>query len=90
LNLRGGIVIANPVPELHALNSVDIEEIISRVNQEVLDLDISGKDITPFMLQRIEELTGGNSLHTNIQLVINNSILGAQIAVDFSRLTRGL
>jgi pseudouridine-5'-phosphate glycosidase len=90
LNLQGGIVIANPVPEIHALNSVDIEELITRVNQEVLDLDISGKDITPFMLQRIEELTGGNSLHTNIHLVINNAILGAQIAVEFSRLKRGL
>ena len=90
LKLQGGIVIANPVPEIYALNSATIETIINRVNQEVIDLEISGKNITPFMLQRIEELTGGNSLHTNVQLVINNARLGAEIAADYSRLIRGL
>ena len=86
LNLRGGIVIANPVPGDYALESKMIGQFISQADKEVSDLGISGKNITPFMLRRIGELTGGNSLRTNIQLVLNNAKLAAQIAVAFSAL----
>lgn len=87
LNLRGGMVIANPVPEIFALESKKMEKIINRVHLEVNDLNLSGKKITPYMLQRIEELTGGDSLHTNIQLLLNNARLGAKISLAYSKLT---
>ena len=87
LQLQGGMVIANPVPDIHALESMKTEQIIKRVNQEVLDQGITGKKITPYMLQRIEELTGGNSLHTNIHLVLNNARLGAKISLAYSEIT---
>ena len=86
LDLGGGMVVANPVPEIYALDSKKIEQIIEQADREVSDLEITGKNVTPYMLNRIEELTAGNSLQTNIQLVLNNARLGAQIAVALSRL----
>ena len=88
LNLRGGMVIANPVPEIFALDSGKMEKIINQAHYEASDHGISGKHVTPYMLRRIEELTAGNSLHTNIQLVLNNARLGAQIAVAYADLSR--
>ena len=88
LNLRGGMVIANPVPAIYALESNMIEQSIAQADREVSELGITGKNITPHMLRRIEELTGGKSLQTNIPLVLNNAKLGAQIAVAFSNLNK--
>ena len=80
LNLHGGMVIANPVPEQFALDPEKVQQIIARVEQETTEQGITGKNITPYMLNRIEELSAGESLQTNIELVLNNARLGAQIA----------
>ncbi len=85
MDLRGGMVIANPVPETYAMPRVEIDAAIEKVLSEADQQGISGKAITPFLLARISELTGGESLESNIQLVLNNARLAAQIAVAYCR-----
>ncbi|GAC1450504.1 MAG: pseudouridine-5'-phosphate glycosidase [Ktedonobacteraceae bacterium] len=81
LGLRGGVVIANPVPEEHALDTAYMDGIIDTALEEARKKHITGKQITPFLLAKIEELTGGVSLKTNIALVKHNAEVGAKIAV---------
>ena len=81
MGLRGGMVIANPIPEAHALPSDVMGAAIDRALQEAGDRGITGKAITPFLLARVNELTGGDSLAANIELVLNNARLAAAIAV---------
>ncbi|MEI6407979.1 MAG: pseudouridine-5'-phosphate glycosidase [Bacteroidota bacterium] len=81
LDLRGGVVIANPVPEEDQLDSNVIEYFIQEALEEAGKQGIKGKEITPFLLANIEALTGGKSLATNIKLVCNNARLAAEIAV---------
>ena len=80
IDLRGGVLIANPVPEEHQLDSDLVEKTIAEAVGEAERQGIRGKAITPFLLAKIETLTGGRSLQTNIQLVLNNARLGAEIA----------
>lgn len=80
LGLRGGILIANPVPEAYQLDADLMEQTITGAVKEAEKLGIRGKNLTPFLLAKVERLTGGNSLETNIQLVLNNARLGAEIA----------
>ena len=80
MGLGGGMVIANPVPEQFALVPEKMESIIQQAHNQAEQKHIKGKDLTPFLLQRIEALSGGDSLTTNIQLIINNARLAAQIA----------
>jgi pseudouridine-5'-phosphate glycosidase len=61
---------------------------ISRAIAESVDQGVKGKDITPFLLDRIQQMTGGDSLDSNIQLVYNNARLGAEIAVELARLAQ--
>ncbi|MCC7246935.1 MAG: pseudouridine-5'-phosphate glycosidase [Saprospiraceae bacterium] len=82
LDNKGGVLIANPVPEKWALDADLIEQTIAQAVVEAEKAGIHGKALTPFLLSRIEQLTGGNSLATNIELVCNNAVLGAQIAVN--------
>ncbi len=84
--LSGGILISNPCPEEDALPHEYIDSIIASAVKEADEKDIKGKDVTPFLLKRIVELTGGKSLETNIHLVINNAILGAKIANEYAHL----
>lgn len=86
LGLKGGIVVANPVPEEFEMDEKVITDAITSSVQECNDKGITGKDITPFLLGRIKEVTGGASLDTNIQLVFNNAKVGAKIAVAYSKL----
>ena len=86
LNLQGGALITNPVPEKHALDPKDIEKTIHEALEEMNKRGITGKDTTPFLLARIAEQTGGESLETNIKLVLNNAKLAAEIAVEYSKL----
>ena len=77
----GGVLVANPIPEADAL---DADEITARIEEAVKDADAQGiarKALTPFLLKRIFELTGGKSLTANIALVKNNAAVAAQIAV---------
>ncbi|MCR4562804.1 MAG: pseudouridine-5'-phosphate glycosidase [Bacilli bacterium] len=86
--LSGGILISNPVPEEYAIPHEKIDSIIEQAIKECDENGIVGKDITPFLLKRIVELTGGDSLDTNIKLVINNAKLGAQIAKEYAKLKK--
>jgi len=86
LNLHGGVLITNPVPEKHALDPKDIEKTIHEALEEMNKRGITGKDTTPFLLARIAEQTVGESLETNIKLVLNNAKLAAEIAVEYGKL----
>ncbi|MUN94918.1 pseudouridine-5-phosphate glycosidase [Staphylococcus sp. 170179] len=86
LNLHGGMVIANPVPKEHELSKDYIDTIIEEAVKDSIANGISGKDSTPFLLKTIVEKTDGKSLETNIKLVENNAVLGAKIAVAFSKM----
>ncbi len=86
LGLRGGILISNPPEEEYALPKDYIEGYIKEALKEAGEQGIRGKDITPYLLKRITELTGGKSLDTNIRLVINNAVLGARIAKALTEL----
>lgn len=81
LDLNGGAVIANPIPEEHAMPEEEITSIIETALQEAEENNIHGKDVTPFLLGKVVELTEGKSLEANIELVKNNAILGAKLAV---------
>ncbi len=80
LGLVGGMVIANPIPEEFALDQTLMEQVIEQTIREADEQWITGKDLTPFLLKRAEELTDGESLEANIQLMLNNAKLGAEIA----------
>ena len=80
LGLDGGLVIANPVLPGDAMDEVVIEEAIAKSLKEASEKGIDGKSVTPFLLERISQLTDGESLKTNIALVCNNALVGAKIA----------
>ena len=80
LGLEGGMVIANPVLREDAMDEEVIEEAITKSLKEASEKGIDGKAVTPFLLERISQLTDRESLKTNIALVFNNALLGAKIA----------
>lgn len=82
LGLPGGQLIANPIPAEAEIPHAEIHPIITRATQDAEAHGISGKALTPYLLQRIFELTEGRSLKANIALVLNNARLGAQIAQE--------
>jgi len=82
----GGMLIANPIPEAKALDGRAIEARIAEAVAEAKAQGVLRKDVTPFLLSRIVELTEGRSLEANMALVENNAILAAQIAVELARL----
>ena len=81
LGLQGGVVVANPIPAAHSLPPEQIETVIAAAIAEAEAAGVKGKALTPFLLARIEQMTGGNSLLSNIELVLNNAQLAAEIAV---------
>lgn len=81
LGYPGGLVIANPVPAEHALPRGQVDAAIAQALAEAAARGITGKASTPFLLQRVNELTGGQSLAANIQLVLNNARLAAKVAI---------
>ncbi len=86
--LKGGIVIANPIEEKYAMKQDVIDKAIAEALVEMEKLGIHGKESTPFLLAKITELTGGDSLESNIQLVLNNARVGAEIAKEFCNMKR--
>ncbi|HLR61888.1 MAG TPA: pseudouridine-5'-phosphate glycosidase [Lentibacillus sp.] len=84
LGLSGGAVVANPIPEAHAINEAEITAVIDQALTEAEANSINGKDVTPFLLAKVEELTGGKSLDANIALVKHNAHVGADIAVKLA------
>ena len=85
-NLKGGILVANPIPEEDAMDSKVINEAIEAALKKAEENHIEGKDTTPFLLKTIVEMTNGDSLESNIKLVINNAKLGAAIASELCKL----
>jgi pseudouridine-5'-phosphate glycosidase len=85
MGLEGGVIVANPIPEEYEMEKKYIEGIIEDALKKADELNIKGKDITPYLLDKIKEMTESKSLDSNIQLVFNNAAIGAQIALDYSR-----
>jgi len=84
LGLEGGVVIGNPIPEAYSMDVDYITKTIDLALLEAKKLGVKGKDVTPFLLDKIKTVTEGKSLEANIQLVYNNARVGAQIAVDLA------
>ena len=80
MGLAGGMVVANPIPAEHALDDDEIGIVINEAILEMERLGITGKETTPFLLAKIAERTAGRSLAANIELVVNNARLAAEIA----------
>ncbi|KAM6576778.1 hypothetical protein CsatB_028615 [Cannabis sativa] len=87
LGLGTGILIAVPIPQEHEASGSLIDSVIQRALKEARDKNITGNAETPFLLARVNELTGGASLSSNIALVKNNALVGAEIAVALSHLS---
>ncbi|WP_375750381.1 pseudouridine-5'-phosphate glycosidase [Vibrio sp. HN007] len=85
MDLKGGAVVANPIPEEYAMAPEAINQAIETALKELDEKGIGGKESTPFLLARVCELTGGNSLDSNIQLVLNNARLASQIAINYCK-----
>ncbi len=85
-NLNGGILITNPIPEEYAMDQAVIDAAIQKALEEMDSLGIKGKESTPFLLKTIVELTGGDSLESNIQLVLNNANVGSLIAKEYAEI----
>ena len=85
-NLVGGVLITNPIPEEYAMDEKVIKEAIDEAIKRMEKAGIKGKDSTPFLLKTVVELTHGDSLESNIQLVLNNARLGAKIAKEYANL----
>jgi len=86
LELKGGFVIGNPVPDELGMDVDVINKAIKQALAEAAELGIKGKETTPFLLAKIKEITGGDSLDSNIQLVYNNAKVGGQIAAAYAKL----
>ena len=78
--LQSAVLVANPVPETEAISKSEMEPFIDQANREAHEQGIHGKEVTPFLLQRINELTNGKSMQTNLALLLNNARLAARIA----------
>ncbi len=86
VGLKGGMLVANPIPEEYSMDPDVINKAIDEAIAESRKQGIHGKDTTPFLLAKVKEITGGDSLDSNIQLVFNNAALAAKTAVELSKL----
>ncbi|ABF64072.1 Indigoidine synthase A like protein [Ruegeria sp. TM1040] len=86
MELPGGQLVANPIPVQDQIAATDLAPIIAQAQSEADAQGVTGKDVTPFLLQRIFELTEGRSLEANIALVRNNARLAAEIAKELAKL----
>jgi pseudouridine-5'-phosphate glycosidase len=85
MGLHGGLVVANPVPQAFAQPRARMDAAIAQALQDATQQKVGGKAVTPFLLARVAELTGGDSLATNIALVRNNARLASAIAVCYAQ-----
>lgn len=86
MNLNGGILVTNPIPEKYAIDKNEINQAIEKAIVMMNNNNIHGKESTPYLLKTITELTKGKSLESNIELVLNNARIGAKIAVEYAKL----
>ena len=84
MGLKGGVVVANPIPQEFEIPAVEIAPVIEKAVAEAERQKISGKHVTPFLLARLAEVTGGRSLTANIALVKHNAEVAARIAIAFA------
>jgi pseudouridine-5'-phosphate glycosidase len=80
IGLKGGVVVANPIPPEHEIKAAEISSVIEKAVAEAARRNITGKNVTPFLLARLAEVTGGRSLKANMALVRHNARIGAEIA----------
>ncbi len=85
LGLTGGAVVANPIPEPYSMDHRVIDQAIEQALDEANAKGVKGQHVTPFLLSKIKEITGGESLESNIELVYNNARLAAKIAIELSQ-----
>ena len=81
LNYKGGMLVTNPIPEQYAMD----KEVIDKAIAEAKEQHVHGKETTPFLLARVVELTGGDSLESNIKLVLNNATVAAKTAAELAK-----
>ena len=86
MGLKGGMLITNPIPEEYAMDADVINKAIDQAIAECNERGIHGKATTPFLLARVKDLTGGDSLDSNIQLVFNNARVAAKAAAELTKL----
>ena len=85
MGLQGGMLVTNPIPEQYSMPADVINKAIDQAITEAKQQGIRGKQTTPFLLARVKDLTGGDSLASNIQLVLNNARLAAQTAAALAQ-----
>ena len=88
LGLKGGMLVTNPIPEEYAMDDTIINRAIEEALAQAKLLGIHGKETTPFLLAKVKDLTGGDSLESNIRLVMNNAAVAAKIAKAYSRMEK--
>ena len=86
LGLKSGILVTNPIPQEYSMDADRINAVIDQAIQEANEKGIHGKETTPFLLAKVKEITGGDSLDANIQLVFNNARLAARTAAAYFKL----
>ncbi len=88
MSLKGGMLITNPIPKEYSMDAKYIESVIQSAVAEANEKGVKGKNITPFLLDKIQKITGGESLESNIKLVLNNAMLASQIAIELAKLSK--
>ena len=86
LGLKSGVLVANPIPEQYSMDAGKINDVIDQAIAEAKQRGIHGKETTPFLLAKVKEITGGDSLDANIQLVFHNVKVAAQTAAAYAKL----
>ena len=85
LDYKGGMLVTNPIPEEYAMDKTIIDAAIEKALSEAKEQGIHGKETTPFLLAKVVELTGGDSLESNIKLVLNNAKVAARTAACLAK-----
>ncbi len=80
LGIKGGMLVTNPIPEEYSMDKAVIDAAIEKALAEAAEKGVHGKETTPFLLAKIKDITGGDSLASNIKLVYNNAALAAKTA----------
>lgn len=88
MGLSGGMLVANPIPAAYAMDADRINQVIDKAVAEAKEQGVKGKETTPFLLARIKDITGGDSLAANIRLVYNNAALAARVSGALSAALR--
>lgn len=79
------MLVSNPIPNSDAIDKKKVDAAIEKALKEMDEIGVHGKDATPFLLKRVCEITGGESLESNIKLILNNAKLGAEVAKEYCK-----